>query len=177
MAQPHLGTFTLKLGDIVLESREKDRQEIKELDRITKILEMILSVQKEGNSKNKINEILTMAEQKYTSRQNNIDDSNKKIGQNILADFEAQGIELPSSSALRGKKAKGEIGVVAKEEGKEEIASQSGVMPEKDTESKEVQKLVGQNLRKQVQLAFEADLDRKKEDLENIRKKDQASIK
>ena len=112
---------------------------------------MILSVQKEGNSKNKINEILTMAEQKYTSRQNNVDDSNKKIGQNILADFEAQGIELPSSSALRGKKAKGEIGVVAKEEGKEDPGlSQSMVMPEKDTESKEVQKLVGQNLRKQV---------------------------
>ena len=55
-----------------------------------------------------------MAEQKYQKNEDVVDDATKQIGQNILADFEAQGIEIPSSSALKGKKAKGEINVVAK---------------------------------------------------------------
>lgn len=42
MAQPHIGTFTLKFGDIIQEARAHDREVIKEFSDIVETLKDIV---------------------------------------------------------------------------------------------------------------------------------------
>jgi hypothetical protein len=50
MAQPHLGTFTINIGDVIKELREKDTHQISNLRDILKTMGLVIGQQKEMKS-------------------------------------------------------------------------------------------------------------------------------
>ena len=51
MPQPHVGTFTLKLGDIIIEMQEADNERMQELNEIVNILQQIVKRQRAGGAR------------------------------------------------------------------------------------------------------------------------------
>ncbi len=84
----------------------------------------------------------------------------------MVDELQAAGFRLPPSSGLKGGKAK-----LLSHETTINMADKST-----DKQTQKMKELLGSNLREQCRLAFEADLKKKKQELENQRKRDQDSI-
>lgn len=102
-AQPHVGIFTLKLGDIIQEMRIKDKNAIADLSFVSKILQQIVDYYSKSGGDKSVPQLV--ADYMLQAEKDKV--SGKQItqlaGQKILKDLEAAGLELPSSSSLKGK--------------------------------------------------------------------------
>ena len=98
------------------------------------------------------------------------------MGEKILKHVAASGLELPTSSAKNSKgKGKGRVNA---DSSQARVSKQDGIASggtHKDDAAR-IAEVLGTNVRKKVQLAFEADIAQKKAELEEMRAAEQKAI-
>ena len=160
MAQPQVGTFTLKIGDIINEARTQDYETKADLQRIIEIMQTIREKQIAG-------EEFAMAELVYTldsqikSASKNKAINNQNVGEKLLKEFERNGIDLPSSSALKN--------------GGKPTMQRKDSVPAEGPGAKtgdDIKDILGKDARNKVRLAYEAKIAKDKAELEVVREEE-----
>lgn len=193
VGQPRIGVFTLKFGEVVTEMREKIDNDIRMAQQLTKTVEKVKNRIKgqPSDQRQRAAEICGSLSASQHDQLSAVTDA-EKIGLALLKKLEADGLQLPTSNALK-KKGKGKAGgrAQAKKEKKDGASAPAapalmkhGTTDALDDFAKkstaeqkdEITRAVGGNIRKKVRIAFEADLAVKKRELEQARKEDQSAL-
>ena len=175
MAQPHIGTFTLKLGEIIQDLREADKALTNSLEAIIATLRHIIKQQQtEGACVAEI--VADWYAGQSRSRIHAADAAENEIGNKLLQQFAAEGVSIPGSNALKGGSA-GRGAAAQGKSGDEAYASaQSGRISDPAAQKEEMDKLLGTNIRKKLAAAFNADKQAKRKAAEAAREKDQEDL-
>ena len=195
MAQPHIGTFTLKLGEIIQDLREADKALTNSLEAIIATLRHIIKQQQtEGACVAEI--VADWYAGQSRSRIHAADAAEDEMGNKLLEQFAAEGVSIPGSNALKGgsaargaaalaKSGDGARGMLQEESQKYESGGMSNPAAQKEEQEekekkaagkKELDKQLATNIRKQLAAAFNAEKRAKRKAAEAAREKDQEEL-
>jgi len=162
MSQPHIGTFTLKLGDVILEMMETDQEKKQNLDYILDILRKInerLMASKNNPNRKRVAELVMSIDKAKEVKRDEKKEQDMQVGENILAHLLNNDAQLPNRSSMKSKAA----------HKKKRAEDSPRAWGSKAQHAEKMQEILGTNVRKKVQLAFEADIAKKKKELEDMR--------
>ena len=176
MAQPHIGTFTLKLGAIIQDLREADKALTDTLKTIIRALRHIIT-QQQSEEAHVAAILADWSVGESRSRIHGADAADHDIGNKLLQQFAAEGVRIPGSNALKGGAAGRGAAARAKNAGDEAYASgKSGRVNDPAAEKQEINRILGTNVRKKLAAAFNADVEAKRNAREMEREKDQEEL-
>ena len=106
MSQPHIGTFTLKLGDVILEMMESDQEKKQNLEYILDILRKINERQqasKNNPNRKRVAELVMSIDKAKEVKRDEKKEQDMQVGENILAHLLNNDAQMPDRSAMKSK--------------------------------------------------------------------------